>query len=129
MIIILEKTKMNYPPPALGGGSIVIHAANGSTKAMAAPEPMTVTEFGVKAYPNPFTDHVTFDLQLKTDSKVRLEIYNINGTRLATIFDDMVVAYDRYQFEYTPENMSSGTLIYRLIIDEHIAFTGKLIHK
>ena len=114
------------PTTALGGGSIVIHNPNDKSttpaKAMAA-------EFGVKAYPNPFTDHITFDLQLKTDSKVRLEIYNINGTKLATVYDDMVVAYDKYQFEYTPENLSSGTLIYRLIINNEIAFTGKLIHK
>ena len=121
MIMKHLKDENELPTTALGGGSIVIH--NEKAKSMSAPE------FGVKAYPNPFTDHVTFDLQLKTDSKVRLEIYNINGTRLATIFDDMVVAYDRYQFEYTPENISSGTLIYRLIIDEQIAFTGKLIHK
>ena len=83
----------------------------------------------LKAYPNPFTDHVNFELQLQTDSKVRLEIYNISGAKLATIFDDIVLAYDRYQFEYTPEVMSSGMLIYRLIINEQIAFTGKLIHK
>ena len=88
---------------------------------------MRVSEFGITAYPNPFTDHVYFDLQLKTDSKVRLEIYSIGGSKLATIFDDVVVAYDRYKLEFTPENFSTGTLIYRLVIDGKLMYTGKLI--
>jgi hypothetical protein len=73
-------------------------------------------------------DHLHFDLQLKTDSRVRLEIYTLEGAKLATIYDDVVVAFDQYRFEYTPENFSTGTLVYRLVIDEQIAFTGKLIH-
>ena len=116
----------------LGGGNLVVHSSASLNKNLVSPTnttPLRAAEFGIKAYPNPFTDHITFDLQLQTDSKVRLEIYNINGTKLATVYDDMVVAYDKYQFEYTPENLSSGTLIYRLIINNEIAFTGKLIHK
>lgn len=91
--------------------------------------PILKSEFSVKAYPNPFTDHIYFDLQLPTDSRVRLEIYNINGVKLATLYNESAMAYQRYQFEYSPVNVSSGTLFYRLIIDDKIAFTGKLIHK
>jgi hypothetical protein len=89
---------------------------------------MQVADFGIKAYPNPFTDHVYFYLQLMTDSKIRLEIYTIDGAKLATVYDDLVVAYDKYRFEYTPENFSTGTLIYRLVVDGMLMFTGKLIH-
>jgi hypothetical protein len=90
---------------------------------------MLASEFGIKAYPNPFNDHVYFDLQLKTDSKVRLEVFNIYGNKLSTIYNDVVIAFDHYQFEYTPANFSSGMLIYRLTVDGKLAFTGKLIHK
>ena len=112
----------------LGGGNLVVHSSIslGSVKTVTN---ALLAEFGVKAYPNPFTDHINFDLQLRTDAKVRLEIYNINGVKVATVFNDAVVAYDRYQLEYTPDNASSGTLIYRLIINNELAFTGKLIHK
>jgi hypothetical protein len=85
-------------------------------------------EFDLKVYPNPFTDIVYFDLQMKTDSKVRLEVFNIEGVRLSTVYDDLVVAYDRYRFEYTPTNFSTGVLIYRLTVDGQLIFTGKLIH-
>ncbi|MFO7621729.1 MAG: MBG domain-containing protein, partial [Bacteroidales bacterium] len=113
------------PTTLLGGGSIVIHNPN-KPKGVAN---ILEAEFGVTAYPNPFTDHLYFDLRLKTDSKVRLEIYDMNGSRLATLFNDVVVAFDSYRIEYTPENLSSGMLIYRLVIDDQIALTGKVIHK
>jgi hypothetical protein len=85
------------------------------------------SEFGITTYPNPFTDHVYFDLKLRTDSKVRLEIYDINGSKISTLYDDVVIALDSYRFEYTPENLKTGTLIYRLLVNGKIMFTGKLI--
>jgi hypothetical protein len=117
---------------AISGGSIVIHSVKSGAKSEDQSEVQTeivLGEFGVKAYPNPFTDHVYFDLQLKTDSKVRLEIYNSTGAKIATVFDDMVVAFDRYRFEYTPGKLSSSVLIYRIFIDNKMSFTGKLIHR
>ncbi len=114
------------PGTVISGGSIVVH--DGKTKTTTGTSKIQQAEFGIKAYPNPFTDHVYFDLQLKTDSKVRLEIYTIDGAKLATVYDDLVVAYDKYRFEYTPENFSTGTLIYRLVVDGQLMFTGKLIH-
>jgi hypothetical protein len=89
---------------------------------------LQVSEFGIKAYPNPFSDHIYFDLQLKTDSKVCLEIYNINGSKVATVYDDVVTGFSRYRFEYVPENLTTGTFIYRLVVDGKLVFTGKLIH-
>jgi hypothetical protein len=86
-------------------------------------------EFGLKVYPNPFTDHVYFDLQLKEDAKVRLEIYNAKGLKVATVFSDDVKAFNYYRMEYSPENVSSGAIIYRLIIDKKLMLTGKVIHK
>ena len=87
------------------------------------------SEFGMTAYPNPFTDHVYFDLQLNADSKVRLEVYNIDGSKVATIYDDVVLAYNHYRLEFTPKNFSSNILLYRLIVNDKLTYTGKLIHK
>jgi len=112
-------------PQTLNGGNTNV----GTNKVTSQTSSILEAEFGVKAYPNPFTDHLYFDLRLKTDSKVRLEIYDMNGSRLATLFNDVVVAFDSYRIEYTPENLSSGMLIYRLVIDDQIALTGKVIHK
>ena len=85
--------------------------------------------FVIKAYPNPFTDHVTFDLQLTTDSRAQIEVFDIIGVKLATVFNKDVTAYDKYQIDYTPENVGSGILLYRLVVDGNVMYTGKLIHK
>jgi hypothetical protein len=90
---------------------------------------VTKTEFGLNVYPNPFTDKVSFDLRIQTDSRVTLEICNIVGTRIATVFDQHLNAEDSHRIEYTPENVSSGMLIYRILLDGRVAFIGKLIHE
>ena len=127
-------TGSNTSEKQIGDGNLIVHSGSSFGDINNPPddhhnEHMLSAELGVKAYPNPFTDHVYFDLMLQTESKVRLEIYDVTGARIATLFNDVVLAYNRYQLEYTPENFSSGVLIYRLIIDDQIAFTGKLIHK
>lgn len=43
-------------------------------------------ELSLKVYPSPFKDKLYFDLQLKQDADVRLEMYNILGSKLQTIF-------------------------------------------
>jgi hypothetical protein len=115
--------------PVAGTASLTSRNVNLTSSRAADVNPVLQGEFGLKAYPNPFTDNVYFDLQLKTDSKVRLEIFNIDGTKLSTIYDDCVVAFNHYELEYKPKNFSSGMLIYRLIVDGKLMFTGKLIHK
>jgi hypothetical protein len=86
-------------------------------------------EFGLNVYPNPFTDHVYFELQLQADANVILEIYNLNGVKLDRIFSEDVRALTNYKIEYTPKFVSSQILIYRLFINGQIYFTGKVIHK
>ena len=125
---------INTAERQLGSGNVIIHSGqtfgdthnydgnDGHAHELSA-------EFGVKAYPNPFTDHVYFDLLLRTDSKVRLEIYDIRGSKIATLFNDIALAYNHYQLEYTPEGVSTSVVLYKLIIDDQIAFSGKLIHK
>jgi hypothetical protein len=134
--LIYSSNWVNYQtrPLTLRGGNLVVHSGFSLNTTAATQESLTdmqvavqEAEFGVNAYPNPFTDHLYFDLRLKTDSKVRLELYTMTGTRVATLYDDMVVAFDRYRIEYTPDNISTGMLIYRLIIDGQQVYTGTLI--
>ena len=114
----------DVPLTTLDGGSIVLHKANGKKSNL-----FQTPEFGLNVYPNPFTDNIYFELQLMTDSKVLLEIVDIKGSKIATVFDDLVVAYDLYRFEYAPENLYRGLLSYRLIVDGQQMFSGILIHK
>jgi hypothetical protein len=80
----------------------------------------------LKVYPNPFSDHIFFELQLPSDSKVRIEISDISGTLRKTM-NDMVVGDDLYRFEYVPENSNNGIFFYRVIVNGQEMFNGKLI--
>jgi hypothetical protein len=48
---------------------------------------------------------------------------------LSTIKAGDVGAFQDYRFEYLPENVSTGVLIYRVLVDGLEVFTGKVIHK
>lgn len=86
-------------------------------------------EFGLKVFPNPFTDHLYFDLQLNKNVKALVEIFNVSGVKMATIFSDDVKAGQIYRIEYIPDNVSIGILFYRLVTDGQVSFTGKLVHR
>lgn len=119
----------------LSGGNLLVH----SGFSLSQTETQTSTdnpgmimvgksEFSLIAYPNPFTDRIYFDLQMQTDSKILLEIYDLRGSKLATIYNDMVAALNRYRFEYVPKNVKKGLLVYRLKVDGKLVFSGILIH-
>ncbi len=86
-------------------------------------------DYKLNVYPNPFTDHLCFELQFKKDAKVCLEIYNNKGIKVATVFSEDVKACSYYRSEYTPVNNSTGVVLYRLIIDKQLVLNGKVIHK
>jgi len=132
----------NYTITYVGANLTITKKTKGiAAKAMASDTTLTISrtpqdvnlslqdEIGLKVYPNPFTDHLYFDLQLQNDAKVIIEIYNLSGVKLARIFSQDIKAFDDYRIEYAPENVSSGILIYRMYIDGKIYFTGKAIHK
>jgi YDG domain/MBG domain (YGX type)/F5/8 type C domain len=109
--------------------TITYTGANLTINLATAIKPVVQSEFGVKAYPNPFTDHLYFELQWNKDVKARIEIFNATGVKLATIFSDNVEAFQNYRLEYSPENISTGILFYRLVVDGQVVYNGKLVHK
>lgn len=82
----------------------------------------------VKAYPNPFSDKVYFDLNFSTYGKVHLEIFDNRGTKIATLLDRQVYAGEAFQLEYTPQNLVSGMVLYRLSFNGK-EFTGRIVYQ
>jgi hypothetical protein len=118
----------------LGGGNLVVHSSFsvGSMTVKSTDEEAVFVpqaEPGLKVYPNPFKDHLYFDLRIPTDSRVRLEIFDLTGAIIATVFDNNVIADESYFIEYIPENIMNGVFMYRLIIDGKIMYTGKVIRQ
>lgn len=68
----------------------------------------------INAYPNPFSDKLNIEFTLAEDSRVNLEIYNLAGQRIASLFEGNVKGGALQKFEFSPENSSDGMFIYRL---------------
>jgi len=89
-------------------------------------ETLSGKDVELKAYPNPFTDRLNIEFALPEDSRVRLEIFNLAGQRVAELFEGDVKAGELQKYEFTPDKLSDGIIIYRLQTDLGVFF-GKAV--
>ncbi len=80
----------------------------------------------VKAAPNPFTDKVRFNLVSAVSGNGSLELYNVLGQRVSTVFTGYVQAGVEFQKEYSVPVAQRNTLIYVFRVGNQRA-TGKLL--
>jgi hypothetical protein len=71
----------------------------------------------LKAYPNPFSQRLYIEFSNETFTQARLEIFDIVGSKLETLFDNHIDGGKIYKVEYNPKMLGSCVLIYRLILD------------
>lgn len=77
-------------------------------------------------YPNPFNPSTNISYSLPTQTKVTLDVFNMIGTKVATIIESETKAAGTYTVTFNAENLSSGTYFYRLKTNE-IELTNKMI--
>jgi len=68
----------------------------------------------LSAYPNPFTDRLNIEFTLAEDSRVKLEIFNLEGKRITELFEGNVKAGELQKYEFTPDKLADGMILYRL---------------
>jgi hypothetical protein len=81
---------------------------------------------GINVYPNPYTDHVFFEIQLIHSARLIIEIFNELGTKTETVFSGNAEP-DLYRIKYTPGKITSKFLIYRITIDKEV-IKGRIVH-
>ena len=111
----------------LGGGSIVIHEMRQKGSGMEG-QTSDGAQISVNAFPNPFSEKVVFDMQFAKEGNAQLEIFDIRGTKVGTLFSQRVEAGLQYRVEYTPTNLLPGMLVYRLILDGEV-ITGRILYQ
>jgi hypothetical protein len=86
-----------------------------------------VGKLTVGTYPNPFKDNVRFIVSSPVSGQAVLEVYNMFGQKLQTVYKGYMAANTKYAIEYNAPEISNQSLIYTLrIADKKV--TGKLIH-
>ena len=80
----------------------------------------------VTAYPNPYTDKVNFVIDSKISGHGSLQVYNMMGQKLRTVFQGFIVAGKQYYTLSLPTQQRTN-LVYILRVGEK-QVTGKLLH-
>jgi len=81
-------------------------------------------------YPNPFNPTTTIEYELDTQSRVRLDVFSINGQRVRTLIDDTVSSGAHRTVWDGRDNdgagVGAGVYLYRLTAGKNIA-TRKML--
>ncbi|MFC0771618.1 hypothetical protein [Terrimonas alba] len=88
--------------------------------------PESFTQLKVAAYPNPFVDVVRFTIQSDVSGQARLDIVNMMGQKVATVYSGFIVANQSKQVEYRSATRVQENLIYIFTIGGK-QVTGKLL--
>lgn len=70
-------------------------------------------------YPNPFNPSTQIRFTLNESTSVRLEVFSINGQRVATLANG-VFSGGSHQVSFDGSGLSSGLYLYRLTTDQHM---------
>jgi hypothetical protein len=82
----------------------------------------------ITAYPNPFIEKVNFAIVSPVSGKASLEVYNMFGQKIQTVYEGNLVAGKTQFVEFRPNTtMVAGTLIYKLNVAGK-QVTGKVIN-
>jgi hypothetical protein len=71
------------------------------------------TESILSTYPNPFNAEAVVSFSLDVESRVRVEVFNVLGNRVATLVDD-VLPVGVHRAAWNAAHMASGMYFVRL---------------
>ena len=82
----------------------------------------------LKVYPNPFSDKLRFEFVSPESVNARIDLYDMTGRMVKTIFEQPIEGNISYEAEFRPEAIISGMYIYRVILGETV-YNGKVVFK
>ena len=65
-------------------------------------------------FPNPFNPNTTITFALKNTEHATVEVYNLLGQKVATLFDGIATSGDRVTLVFNATNLPSGVYLYAL---------------
>jgi hypothetical protein len=107
-------------------GAPQARSSNPQTVAINVPsESLTEQKTGIKAFPNPFSDKVKFVLTVAEGKNGSLDIYNMLGQKVKTVYQGYIAAGTRI-FELSLPTQQISNLVYVLRIGDK-QITGKIL--
>ncbi|HEX6168463.1 MAG TPA: PKD domain-containing protein [Chitinophagaceae bacterium] len=108
-------------------GSAAIETTAANTATSIAAEKEKENRVTVTAFPNPFTDNINFQIETKQSGQGTLEVYNITGQKIKTVFSGYMNA-GKQRFSMNVPAGQSSVLFYVFRMGSQ-KISGKLLHK
>ena len=87
----------------------------------------SIEGLNVTTYPNPFTDQLRFVIQSQTSGNASLELYNVLGQKVSTLFQGHIQAGHDQNIDYKVPVSQRTNLIYIMKVNNKMV-TGKLLN-
>jgi hypothetical protein len=82
----------------------------------------------LKVYPNPFSDKLRFEFISPETVNARIDLYDMTGRKVKTVFEQSIEGGVSYETEFIPEVVIKAVYIYCVIFGDAI-YTGKVVFK
>ena len=90
-------------------------------------EEVIPTSLKVTTFPNPYNDFVTFQIESNISGKGVLEVFNVTGQKIATVFEGNINSGKGQNIRFAVPKQNRSSLIYRLRIGDKTT-TGKILY-
>lgn len=81
----------------------------------------------LESYPNPFREATTLRFELPEQGHATLQIYNMQGARVATLFDGEADAQAAVEAEFRGDDLPAGIYMARLTTEGGVTLTRRLM--
>ena len=82
------------------------------------PEVTDANQITMNAMPNPFDNSTTLVFTPNYDSKVKVDVYNVTGVKVASLFNEDVKANETKSVLFDGHNLPNGVYIYAITSNE-----------
>jgi hypothetical protein len=124
--IIFQSHNEQLPDNCPEAGRATKTAARASMFRTAFGNSMGDDEIAFSAYPNPFASTATIEFELTNATQVSVEVFDINGKKVADLFTGVVDAGNSYRVQLQGDKLQSGIYIYRITAGDHV-YNDRLI--
>ena len=124
----LEVDEDSDPTTPISGGSIVIHSPTGKPDRNESILIATPDVPILNVYPNPFNGRLRFEFIHPEDVHATIEIYDLTGRKVKTVFSGNVVGGVMNDSEYVTNSIQEGIYVYRVTLGKDVYY-GNIVYK
>jgi hypothetical protein len=116
----IDAVNRNYDNGTVNLGYLACPCTTSGGSKMAYANSNNTLETSAVLYPNPVNERSYFDFTINYDSNVKVELYNMNGQLVGTIYTNEAKADNNYSVTIEGATLSSGMYLLKLSTDREV---------